>query len=124
MYASWSADMGKTWTKPEVIAPNGVLPRLLRLENGIVVISTGRPGVQLLFSKGGVDSKSWTDPIEMLPYDSESHEVQYAVSCGYTGMVATGPNRFLLIYSDFKYRNAANQERKAIKIREVTINPI
>ncbi len=124
MYASRSVDIGKTWTKPEVIAPNGVLPRLLRLENGVVVISTGRPGVQLLFSKGGVDSKSWTDPIEMLPYDSESHEVQYAVSCGYTGMIATGPNRFLLIYSDFKYKNAANQERKAIKIREVTINPI
>ncbi|WP_419803360.1 sialidase family protein [Mucilaginibacter sp.] len=122
MYASRSTDMGKTWTKPEVIAAAGVLPRLLKLKNGVEVLSSGRPGVQLRFSKSGLPD-SWTDAFEMLPYDSKSMEVQYAVSCGYTGMVATGDNRFLLIYADFKYKNAAGEERKAIKIREVIVDP-
>lgn len=122
MYSSRSTDMGKTWTTPEVIAPAGVLPRLLKLKNGVEVLSSGRPGVQLRFSKNGL-ADSWTDAFEMLPYDSKSMEVQYAVSCGYTGMVATGNNRFLLIYADFKYKNAAGEERKAIKIREVIVDP-
>ena len=122
MYASRSTDMGKTWTKPEVIAPAGALPRLLRLENGVTVLSAGRPGIQLRFSKTGLND-SWTDPFEMLPYDSHSLQEQYLVTCGYTGLLATGPNRFLMIYSDFRHKNAANENRKAIKVREVIVDP-
>lgn len=123
MYASRSIDMGKTWTKPEVIAPAGALPRLLRLENGVTVLSAGRPGIQLRFSKTGLND-SWTDPFEMLPYDSHSLQEQYLVTCGYTGLLPTGPNRFLIIYSDFRYKNTANENRKAIKIREVIVDPV
>ncbi len=122
VYASHSTDMGKTWTKPEVITPAGALPRLVRLQNGVTVLSSGRPGVQLRFTKTGMND-SWTDPFEMLPYQSKSMQEQYAVSCGYTGLLATGPDRFLMIYSDFRYKNEANEERKAIKIREVIVNP-
>ncbi|MEJ7769533.1 MAG: sialidase family protein, partial [Chitinophagaceae bacterium] len=99
LYASRSVDMGLTWTKPRVIAPAGVLPRLLLLKNGVTVLASGRPGVQLRFMQG--DAKAaWTDPLEMLPYESQSLQEQYAVSCGYTGLVATGPDRFIIIYSD------------------------
>lgn len=34
---------------------------------------------------------------------------------------ATGPDRFPLIYSDFKYHNKNNGIRKAIKVREVRV---
>lgn len=122
VYASHSTDMGKTWTKPEVITPAGALPRLVRLQNGVTVLSSGRPGVQLRFTKTGMND-SWTDPFEMLRYQSKSMQEQYAVSCGYTGLLVTGPNRFLMIYSDFRYKNEANEERKAIKIREVIVEP-
>ena len=122
MYASRSTDMGRTWTKPAVIAPAGALPRLLRLDNGVTVLSSGRPGVQLRFSATG-ENGSWTDPFEMLSYDSNNMQVQYLVSCGYTGLLATGPNRFLMIYSDFRYQKTPDQQRKAIKIREVTVDP-
>ena len=121
MYASRSTDMGATWTKPAVIAPAGALPRLLRLQNGVTVLSSGRPGVQLRFSKGG-GNESWTDPFEMLSYDSNNMQVQYLVSCGYTGLLETGPNSFLMIYSDFRYPTK-DGERKAIKIRQVTVDP-
>jgi hypothetical protein len=116
MYSSRSQDEGRTWSTPEVMAPFGVLPRLLRLTNGIVALSSGRPGVQLRFCADG-RGKTWTKPIELLPYNDETT----AVSCGYTSLLATGPDRFLIIYSDFKYQNAAGEIRKAIKVREVIV---
>lgn len=117
MYESRSTDLGKTWTRPEVIAPSGVLPRLLRLANGVTVLSSGRPGVQLRFSTDKNKGK-WSDPFELLPYKEQKEQV----SCGYTGLIATGPDRFLIVYSDFKFENEAKEIRKAIKVREVILS--
>lgn len=116
MYASRSSDHGKTWSKPEVIAPAGVLPKLLSLKNGTVVLAAGRPGVQLRFNVDAACHR-WTPPLELLPPVQGKGQI----SCGYTGMVALGPDRFLLIYSDFKHPNADNEPRKAIKVREFTV---
>jgi hypothetical protein len=118
MYSSRSHDAGRTWSPPEVMARFGVLPRLLHLTNGIVALSSGRPGVQLRFCADR-RGKTWTQPIELLSYPDEKE----AVSCGYTSLLATGPDRFLIIYSDFKYKNAAGEIRKAIKVREVIVRP-
>ena len=118
MYVSRSTDLGVTWTKPETFTRAGVLPRLLQLANGVIVLASGRPGVQLRFCTDGKGQK-WTDPFEMLPFKNESE----TVSCGYTGLLATGPDRFLLIYSDFNYRNEVGTIRKAIKVREVIVTP-
>jgi hypothetical protein len=118
MYASRSSDLGKTWSKPEVIAPFGVLPKLLKLENGVVVLSSGRPGVQLRFT---MDGKVWSDPLELLPIESGKQPDQ--ISCGYTSLLATGPDRFLIIYSDFRHPNEQKESRKAIKVREVSVIP-
>lgn len=118
MYFSRSTDKGVTWSKPEAFTSNGVLPRLLQLDNGVIVLASGRPGVQLRFCLNGKGSQ-WTDPFEMLPYDNKKD----AVSCGYTGVVATGKNKFLLVYSDFKYPVDSNEVRKAIKVREIEVDP-
>jgi hypothetical protein len=118
MYASRSQDLGRTWSRPEVIARSGVLPRLLRLANGVVVLSSGRPGVQLRFCAEGRGT-AWSEPLELLPYANEKEEV----SCGYTSLLATGPDRFLIIYSDFKYPTPAGALRKAIKVCEVIVTP-
>ena len=118
MYASHSSDLGRTWSKPELIAPFGVLPKLLKLENGVVVLSSGRPGVQLRFT---TDGKVWSEASEMLPYGSEKEKDQ--ISCGYTSLLAIGPDRFLIIYSDFRHQNEQKELRKAIKVREVIVSP-
>ncbi len=118
MYISLSNDQGITWTRPKPFTSNGVLPRLLQLENGVTVLASGRPGVQLRFSIDGKGEK-WTDPFEMLPFKNEKE----TVSCGYTELLRTGFDRFLVIYSDFKYRNERNEIRKAIKVREVIVTP-
>lgn len=118
MYISRSKDQGITWTKPMPFTAAGVLPRLLQLENGVTVLASGRPGVQLRFSTDGKGEK-WTDPFELLPFDNEKE----TVSCGYTELLVTGSDRFLVIYSDFTYRNGKNEIRKAIKVREVMLTP-
>ena len=116
MYASRSNDLGKSWSKPKAMTPNGVLPRLLRLDNGVLVLSSGRPGVQIRFATDGKGEK-WTDPFEIVP----KIEGGGADSCGYTGLLATGPDSFIIAYSHFKHRTADGQTRKAIMIREVKV---
>lgn len=115
MYASRSTDLGKTWSKPVAMTPNGVLPRLMRLGNGVLVLSSGRPGVQVRFATDG-KGKSWTDPFEMVPMTTSGG----ADSCGYTSLLATGPDSFIIAYSHFKHKTK-DGPRKAILIREVTV---
>jgi len=94
---------------------------LLQLENGVVVMASGRPGVQLRFSTNG---KEWSDAFEMMPFTTDLPSEmtwQGAVSCGYTELLSTGPNNFLIVFSDFKYKTAEGELRKAIKVREVTV---
>ncbi|GAB3248625.1 hypothetical protein GCM10027347_05140 [Larkinella harenae] len=122
MYASRSANQGKTFTKPEVITPNGVYPRILSLKNGVTVVSSGRPGVQLRFSSDG-QGRQWTNAFEMLPFNQNEPSSFQHVSCGYTGLLPTGDNSFLIVYSDFNHKNSQGQLRKAIKVREVTVSP-
>ncbi|MGV3761327.1 sialidase family protein [Parapedobacter sp.] len=118
MYVSSSDNRGVTWTQPQVFAGAGVLPKLLQLGNGVVVLASGRPGVQLRFSTDGKGHR-WTDPFEMLPFGEKNEHV----SCGYTGLLPVGINHFLIVYSDFAYKTGKGEIRRAIKIREVTVEP-
>lgn len=123
MYGSYSTDQGKTWSVPQVITPAGVLPRLLQLSNGVLVMSSGRPGVQLRFSTDP-RGMQWSRAFEMLPHDDVKKELSGGsaqVSCGYTGLLPTGSNKFLIIYSDFHYQTSEGTIRKAIKVREVVV---
>ena len=121
MHFSRSTDEGKTWTKPHAITKTGVMPRLLQLDNGVLVLASGRPGMQLRFSIDG-KGEQWTDPFEMLPFDINN--IHDAVTCGYPDIVPSGPNSFILIYSDFKFKNHRGETRKAIKVREIVVDPV
>lgn len=116
MYICHSYDKGLSWTNPKAITPSGVLPKLLQLKNGVLVLSTGRPGVQLLFSKD--NGKTWTEAFELLnvPVTDE-----WNYTCGYTEIIPTGNDSFLIVYSDFKHKNDKGEERKAIVTREVFV---
>ena len=90
MYLSHSDDMGVTWTKPVTFTRSGVLPKLLQLENGVIVLASGRPGMQLRFALDG-RGEIWTDPFEMLPFEGSKEDV----SCGYPQIIPSGPDHFL-----------------------------
>ncbi|MEI6972000.1 MAG: hypothetical protein WCL44_10845 [bacterium] len=45
--------------------------------------------------------------------------IRHDFSCANTSVVVTGPDRFLVAYSDFGHRNADGKRCKAICVREV-----
>ncbi len=48
-------------------------------------------------------------------------ESRYDWSCANTSLVVTGPDRFLVAYSDFRHRDAEGRPCKAIAVREVVV---
>lgn len=113
MYRTRSTDSGTTWTPPEAFTETGVLPRLLQLGNGVLVLSSGRPGVDLRFSKDG--GRTWTAARSLVPVP-DATKLQ-ADSCGYTSLVPLGRDRFLVAYSWFTPPGG----RKSIYVREVRV---
>ncbi len=116
LYISESVDVGKSWSKPYPVTKHGVYPQFLKLENGLCVLSYGRPGVYFRLSLTG-ETKEWTNEISLI----EASEGRDMLTCGYTGLLSISENKFLLIYSDFKDTDDSNRERKTIKVREISI---
>ncbi len=121
MYKTYSYDHGKTWTVPTPFTPNGVMPRLLLLKNGVLVLASGRPGIQLRFSFDG-KGRVWSEPIDMIPFMNADGSYIRDVSCGYASIIEAGNNSFYLVYSDFTTKNSFGQVRKSIWFRKVVVN--
>ena len=133
-FVTRSSDWGKTWTRPEILTPFGVMPKLVRLDNGVIALVYGRPGVQLLFCTDG-KGEVWHTPMNLLPEPGEKTretagrrgmettvtQVGHDDTCGNCTVLKTGPDRFLIAYSDFGHRDAAGQRCKAIYVREVNV---
>lgn len=122
LYRTFSSDKGKKWTAPEPFTPNGVNSKLMCLGNNVLVLVSGRPGIQLRFSIDG-SGKTWTEPIEMLSfsYSPFIKDIAIEATCGYANIIADGENSFYIVYSDFKANNAKGESRKAIMVRRVEI---
>lgn len=121
MYKSISKDGGITWSKPEAFTPNGVYPNLIRLGNGTLVLSSGRPGVQLRFCFDGNDKK-WTEPIEMMPFPMVNGVIDtFGGSCGYTYLLPIDDNSFFIAYSYFDKRISRGKYMKSIICRKITV---
>lgn len=120
LYKSFSTDGGKTWSTPEAFTPNGVCPQLLKLGNGVLVMTSGRPGIQLRFSLDG-EGHVWSDPIDMMPFMKEDGNYEKDVTCGYTSLLPINKNTFLLVYSDFLRKNDLGDIRKTILLRKIRI---
>ena len=121
MYQSFSYDMGVTWTDPIPITPNGVRPWLLKLRNGVLVLVSGRPGIQVRFCFDG-SGKEWSDPIDMQSFMHSDGSYSLSTTCGYASIVEAGENSFYLVYSDFTTRNVLGEHRKSIWFRKVTVD--
>lgn len=120
MYKSFSKDMGKNWSVPEAFTPNGVKPNLLLLDNGVLVLASGRPGLQLRFCIDG-DGQKWTEPIEMMPYIDDNGKYQIRWTCGYPSIIRYDDHTFFIVYSDFRTKNAKGEYRKSIVFRKVEV---
>ena len=125
---SRSSDGGRTWSAPEPVAEFSVTPHLLALQNGAMALIYGRPGVHVKLSADS--GRTWGDAVTLvgtperdilkMPLE-EWWQMRHDESCANTGAVVTGPDKFIVAYSDFKHLGAEGDYRKAIKIREITV---
>lgn len=120
MYKAFSNNLGKTWTTPEPFTPNGVKPRSFKLKNGVLVLVSGRPGIQVRFNLDGT-GKNWTEPVDMIHFMKPNGGYQWDVSCGYASVIEVDDNSFYLTYSDFTTKDKNGEIRKSIWGRKITI---
>lgn len=115
MYKTYSSDYGVTWSNPVPITPNGVMPQLIKLDQDILVLASGRPGIQLRFSFDG-NGDFWSDPIELIDYEENKNWVYD--TCGYPFLYKASENEVYIVYSDFK-KNVGGKNRKSIIFRKI-----
>lgn len=124
LWLTRSLDQGRTWEAPERLNVHTAMPGLLALGNGVVACVHGRPGVSLRFSNDP-DCREWSPPhVLHRPIGLHYTNTGWMDStCGYTSLLPLGPDRFLVVYSDFYHRGEDWTLHKAIKAREVRVRP-
>lgn len=121
MMKTRSYDGCKTWETPEYFYDYGVLPVSRMLEDGTVLMSSGRPGVYLRVSLDD-NAREWSAPVPVVEVPREDFYAKYyEYTCCNTGLAVTGPNTAVIAYSDFTL-NAPNGKRaKSIMVRKITV---
>ena len=124
MYYARSTDGGKTFSEPEEFDKCGVRPSLVKLECGVTLAAYGRPGI---YVRGTNDPSGieWEDPIEIMTGDDRSGLMnnpperpdfhQWAGSCCNVDMQPIGPNKAIIVYSDFYYPDRSGRTDKKLK---------
>jgi hypothetical protein len=115
MAAAWSEDSGFTWTPPRKLFDFGVFPCLHLMDTGALVLSYGRPGVHIAVSQNGGGEK-W-DILQTIIKGNPKIVSDH--TCGYTSLLATGPDSLLLAYSDFDYTLEDGNQHKAITVQRI-----
>lgn len=121
-----SSDSGRSWSEPEWVASSSVTPHLVKLDCGAVALVYGRPGVHVKVSADGC--RTWSAPTSLIGKTKEEElaagrdlmHAKYFDSVSYsnTQVVITGSDRFLVLYTDFKY---GGEKRKSIVVQEVVV---
>lgn len=98
---SYSSDGGRTWSTPDVLPAVSVEPSLKRLQNGVLALATGRPGIFLWFSTDARGAH-WQS-IDVLAHHNEwapdpTFQITPAQTTAYTEIIEVAPNRLLLAY--------------------------
>lgn len=121
MMKTRSYDGCKTWEKPEYLYDYGVLPVTRMLDDGTILLASGRPGVYLRVSLDG-SANEWSDIIPVVEVPKEDFYAKYyEYTCCNTGLAVTGPNKAVIAYSDFTL-NAPNGKRaKSIMVRKIIV---
>lgn len=96
LYVSHSYDYGKTWEAPYTVVDWGVWPRIIKLSDGTLVISSGHIHTFLLFSTDG--GLTWSEPAIL-----EECDGKWGESCsGYNYITESRPGELTLVFDDPK----------------------
>jgi hypothetical protein len=86
MLMARSMDGGETWERSRMSVP-GAMPKLLQMQNGIIVLAFGRPGNNLIFSTNG--GRSW---------GAETIITVNKKTTGYLDLLEVEPGRLLVVH--------------------------
>jgi hypothetical protein len=105
---SYSSDGGKTWSTADRLPAWSVDPTLRRLQNGVVALATGRPGIYL-WAASDERATDWQQ-IDVLAHHNASAGASWQIpltsgapgdiyqTTAYTDMVEVTPNHLVLVY--------------------------
>jgi len=144
MVQCWSRDGGRTWTTPILVpglpgvepaerhytTPDGQAanfngayqhPVLAQLDNGVLALAYGRPGITVAFNLDGT-GRFWEEITEIVPRAATYSYAATDVTAGKPGMVPVGPDRLLLVYDIRLYAEQPTDPRlNTVFVREVTV---
>jgi acetyl esterase len=83
---TFSRDGGKTWSKPKPLEVGSVCADIVKLSNGLLACSYGRPAGCLMFSDDA--GRTW----------SSHHVITDKTGFNYSGIVEVSPNRLLYVH--------------------------
>jgi len=104
LYASHSYDYGKTWSTPEEIAPFGVLPRLYRMESGLILCVSGKWDNFFCISED--DGHTWSERYILSENDGQWDRGP----SGYNSVFEVEPGVILIVYDHTEDRVSAFPE--------------
>ena len=100
MQSARSTDDGRTWSVPSLMpdAAKSVEPDLCLMSSGILAMSYGRHGDQIMFSPDG-NGKTWTPPTTIYrdTFFKQGDKFLHT-TYGYTSIKEVSPGRLLYVY--------------------------
>lgn len=60
LYRAYSSDGGRSWSRAEAIPAYSVEPSMVRIKNGVIALSSGRPDIRIWLSTDPRE-KTWQD---------------------------------------------------------------
>ncbi len=120
-YITYSYDKGKTWTKPEVFYEYGVLPRSVKMGDGTILMTSGRPDVYVRACYDG-KGKEWDDVVHVLDVPKEHYYKAYwEYTCSNNSLCAYDDTTAYLTYSNFQLKTPEGVRAKSILVRKISI---
>lgn len=124
-----SHDLGMTWEPAREIADSSVTPHLTKLENGLIVLTYGRPGVHLMVTED--HGATWQGPFPVIGRTLEQElaagrdymDCKYFDTISYSNVfpARTGPETLLLCTNLMKHDPGDGQPHRTAVVYEVTI---
>ena len=128
-YVTISKDLGRTWCKPFPVADSSVTPQLITLDESVVILFYGRPGVHFKYSEDG--GQTWSKPYSIIgktlkeerAAGKSDFDSKYGDTVSYSNIFIErlSNDSVLVLYNDLKYDEGDGIRHKAAFVREITV---
>ena len=96
---TYSSDEGETWSPIDRLPAWSVLPDIVRLSNGVLALSTGRPGLFLWLSTDP-RGEHW-EPFDVMAHHNAEMDGAHQISPGRYGLEPTTREQYRTVHHDF-----------------------